>query len=61
MDELTRPLEDFINDIVNCIDMWTRSDLQGHVSARCMETGENDDEILQMIDKRTIELYDSII
>ena len=29
---------------------WTRSDLQGYVSARCMTTGEDADEILSMID-----------
>lgn len=61
MDELTRPLEDFINDIVDCIDIWTRSDLQGHVMARCMLTGEDEDAILTMIDNRTSELYDCII
>ena len=61
MDELIIPLEDFINNITDCIDIWTRSDLQGHVGARCMLTGENEDEILKLIDQRTIELYDCII
>lgn len=44
--------QDFIQDIVNNYNDWTRSDLQAYIEARCEITGENADEILQEIDKQ---------
>lgn len=57
VDQYKSSKEEFVNDLVKqIIDHfddeygWTRSDLQGYVSARCMTTGEDEDEILNMID-----------
>lgn len=41
--------EEFINDLVNDFDNIDTSDLQGIVSARCMQTGEDEEEILNAI------------
>lgn len=62
VDQYKSSKEDFVNDLVKQIadhfddeDGWTRSDLQGYVSARCMTTGEDEDEILNMIDSKLAE------
>lgn len=41
--------EEFINDLVNDFDNIDTSDLQGIVSVRCMQTGEDEEEILNAI------------
>lgn len=57
VDQYKSSKDEFVKDLVKQIidhfddeDGWTRSDLQGYVSARCMTTGEDEDEILNMID-----------
>lgn len=40
---------EFIQDMRNNIDELTTSDLQGIVEARCMQTGENEDDLLNEI------------
>lgn len=44
--------EDFIKDLVENYDEIDTSDLQGIVMARCMRTGEDEDEILDEIYRR---------
>lgn len=44
--------EEFIKDLVKNYDEIDTSDLQGIVMARCMRTGEDEDEILEEIYKR---------
>lgn len=44
-------LEEFINDLVENYDE-VGADLQGIVEARCMQTNENEDEILREIYSR---------
>ena len=61
MDEYIQPLDDFIQDIVDTADNWTRSDLQGYVAARCDTTGECLEEILEKIDALTSDWYGMII
>ena len=41
--------EEFIKDMVKNFDEFTTSDLQGVVEARCMRTGEDEDELLNEI------------
>lgn len=41
--------QEFIKDIVKNYDEFTTSDLQAVVEARCMQTGENEDELLNEI------------
>lgn len=43
--------EEFIKDLVENYDEIDTSDLQGIVMARCMRTGEDEDEILEEIYK----------
>ncbi len=50
LDQYKSNTTDFIQDIVDNYNDWTRSDLQGYVAARCSVTGENENHILQMID-----------
>lgn len=45
-------LETFIQDLVNNYGEFTRGDLQAVVEARCIQTGESSDAILQEIDDR---------
>ena len=59
VDQYKSSKEEFVDDLVKQIldhfddeDGWTRSDLQGYVGARCMTTGEDEEEILNMIDTR---------
>lgn len=42
--------KNFIDELVNSFENLTRGDLQGIVQARCIKTGENEDEILKQID-----------
>lgn len=42
---------EFIKDMVENFDELTTSDLQGIIEARCMQTGENEDELLNEIYK----------
>lgn len=44
-------LKDFIDDLKQNINNITRSDLQGIIEARCMKTGENEEEILKILDE----------
>lgn len=41
--------EDFIKEMVELYDEISTSDLQGIVEARCIQTGENEDDILNEI------------
>lgn len=50
LDQYKSNTTDFIQDIVDNYNDWTRSDLQGYVAARCVVTNENENHILQMID-----------
>lgn len=43
--------EDFIADLKANKDNMTRGDLQGAVEARCMQTGEDEEELLKKIDE----------
>ena len=61
MSDYIQPLEDFIQDIVDTADLWTRSDLQAYVEARCITTGECMEEILEQIDTLTSDWYGIII
>lgn len=45
-------LETFIQDLVDNYGEFTRGDLQAVVEARCIQTGESSDAILQEIDDR---------
>ena len=55
------PLEDFIQGLVDDFDNITTSDLQGIVDARCMQTHEDENEILDEIYKRVSELNECLI
>ena len=44
-------IKEFIEDLKQNINDITRSDLQGIVMARCKETGEDEEKLLQEIDK----------
>ena len=46
--------EEFIKDLVENYDEIDTSDLEGIVMARCMQTGENEDEILEEIYNRVV-------
>ena len=61
MDQYTQPLNDFIQDIVDTADTWVRSDLQAYIEARCLTTGECEEEILEQVDALTTEWYGTII
>lgn len=50
IDQYNSSIEDFIQDIVDNYNNFTRGDLQGYVEARCITTGENSDEVLGEID-----------
>lgn len=67
VNQYTSTMDEYTNDIVFRILMdeytdnldtggepysETNSDIQGGVMARCMRTGEDEEEILQMIDKK---------
>ena len=43
--------QEFIKDLVENYEDFTTSDLQGVVEARCIITGENEDEILEEVYK----------
>ena len=55
------PLEDFIQGLVDDFDNITTSDLQGIVDARCMQTHEDENEILDEIYKRVSELNECLV
>ncbi len=44
-------LEKFIEDLKKNMNCMTRSDIQGCVEAYCIRTGENEEKILQILDK----------
>ena len=54
------PLENFIQDLVDNFDDMTTGDLQGAVEARCMQTGEDSDKILDEIYNRISKLNESL-
>ena len=47
-----KSLEKFIENLVKDFNELTTNDLQGIVMARCIQTGENEDEILEKIYKK---------
>lgn len=55
IDQYNSTIEEFIQDIVDNYNAWTRSDLQGYVIARCDTTGEDEFDILAEIDRRLAE------
>lgn len=62
VDQYKSSKEEFVDDLVKQIidhfddeDGWTRSDLQGYIEARCITTGEDENEILNMIDNKLAE------
>lgn len=61
IEEDLEPLEDFIQGLVDDFDNITTSDLQGIVDARCMQTHEDENEILDEIYKRVSELNECLI
>lgn len=61
IEEDLEPLEDFIQDLVDNFDNITTSDLQGIVDARCMQTHEDENEILDEIYKRVSELNECLV
>ena len=44
-------LEKFIEDLKKNMNFMTRSDLQGCVEAYCIQTGEDEEKILNLLDK----------
>ena len=58
--ENIEPLENFIQDLVDNFDDMTTGDLQGAVEARCMQTGEDSDKILDEIYNRISKLNESL-
>ena len=44
-------IEKFIKDLKENMKYMTRSDLQACVEAYCMQTGEDEEKILEMLDK----------
>lgn len=44
-------LEKFIEDLKKNMNFMTRSDIQGCVEAYCIQTGEDEEKILQILDK----------
>lgn len=61
IEEDLEPLEDFIQGLVDDFDNITTSDLQGIVDARCMQTHEDENEILDEIYKRVSELNECLV
>lgn len=61
IEEEIKPLEDFIQDLVDNFDNMTTGDLQGVVEARCMQTHEDENEILDEIYKRVSELNERLV
>lgn len=61
IEEDLEPLEDFIQGLVDDFDNITTSDLQGVVDARCMQTHEDENEILDEIYKRVSELNECLV
>ena len=61
IEEDLEPLEDFIQGLVDDFDNITTSDLQGIVEARCMQTHEDENEILDEIYKRVSELNECLV
>lgn len=61
IEEDLEPLEDFIQDLVDNFDNMTTGDLQGVVEARCMQTHEDENEILDEIYKRVSELNECLV
>lgn len=61
IEEEIKPLEDFIQDLVDNFDNMTTGDLQGVVDARCMQTHEDENEILDEIYKRVSELNECLV
>lgn len=61
IEEDIEPLEDFIQGLVDDFDNLTTSDLQGTVEARCMQTHEDENEILDEIYKRVSELNECLV
>ena len=49
-------IKEFIADLKQNKDDITRGDLQAIVEARCKETGEDEEKILQKIDKKSINI-----
>lgn len=49
-------IKEFITDLKQNKNDMTRSDLQAIVEARCKETGEDEEKILQKIDKNSIKI-----
>lgn len=60
IEEDLEPLEDFIQRLVDDFDNITTSDLQGIVEARCMQTGEDEDKILDEIYNRVSKLNEDL-
>lgn len=60
IEEEIKPLEDFIQDLVDNFDNITTGDLQGVVEARCMQTGEDENEILDEIYNRVSKLNEGL-
>lgn len=60
IEEDIKPLEEFIQDLVDNFDDIDTSDLQGIVEARCMQTGEDENEILDEIYKRISNLNEDL-
>lgn len=60
IEEEIKPLEDFIQDLVDNFDNITTGDLQGVVEARCMQTGEDENEILDEIYNRVSKLNEDL-
>lgn len=52
LEEDVEKLEDFIEGIVADAEYLDHSDIEGIVMARCMQTGEDEDEIIAEIEKR---------
>lgn len=61
IEEDLEPLEDFIQGLVDDFDNITTSDLQGIVDARCMQTHEDENQILDEIYKRVSELNECLV
>jgi len=52
VDQYKSTKEEFIQDIVEHYDEFTTSDLQGYIGARCMTTGEDEEDFLTEVYKR---------
>ena len=45
-------IKDFIKDLDSNMLSMTRSDIQACIEARCMQTGEKEEELLKILDNR---------